>query len=78
MNETPSAVQIVNELKAYTELKDKQIITSEQLKSVKALCKEMATMCLNVQVGHWNQMISKMEEAKKSIAVPAEEKKDAS
>ena len=45
----PSAVQIVNELKAYMELKDKQVITAEQLKNAKILCKEMATMCLNVE-----------------------------
>ena len=40
----PSAVQIVNELKAYMELKDKQVITAEQLKNAKILCKEMASL----------------------------------
>ena len=72
----PSAVQIVNELKAYMELKDKQVITAEQLKNAKILCKEMATMCLNVQVGHWNQMMDKMNAAKAEVA-KVEEKKDA-
>ncbi len=79
MDQMPSAVQIVNELKAYAELKDKQVITSEQLKTVKTLCKEMASMCLNVQVDHWNQIMSKMEAARAEVAKAAktEEKKDA-
>jgi hypothetical protein len=71
MQELPSAIQVVNELKAYGELKDKQIITSEQLKDAKEMCRGMATMCLDIQIEHWNQMVTKMEELRKVTAVPA-------